>query len=141
MKFLIDTCVLSETVRPRPEAAVLSWFEAQDEEALFVSVLTLGELHKGIAKLADSARKHALAEWIDQALVPRFGRRLLSIDSAIAAAWGDISGSAERAGAPIPVIDGRIAATARVHGLTVVSRNTKHFAQCDVPVQNPWIVD
>ena len=138
MSFLIDTCVLSETVRPRPETAVVGWLDAQDEQALFVSVLTLGEIHKGIAKLPASPRKHLLGDWVDGPLIQRFGRRLLPIDSSVATVWGEITGSSERRGSPVPVIDSLIAATARVHGLTVVTRNSKHFAQCEVPVVDPW---
>lgn len=139
MSFLLDTCVLSELVRPRPTTSVLAWLEAQDEGALFVSVLTLGELHKGIAKLAHGSRKKLLSDWVQGALVPRFGPRLLPVDNAVAAAWGEISGEHERAGTPLPVIDSLIAATARVHGLTVVTRNAKHFRQCDATVIDPWI--
>lgn len=134
----IRSCVLSETVRPRPLAAVLEWFESQEELALFVSVLTLGEFHKGIAKLPDGKRKQLLAEWVDGAFVPRFGHRVLPVDNAVAAAWGDITGVAEREGKPVPVIDGLIAATSRVHGLAVVTCNTKHFVRCNVPVVDPW---
>lgn len=138
MSFLLDTCVLSETVRPRPLAAVLEWIEAQDEPRLFLSVLTLGELRKGIAKLPGGRRKKNLAEWVDDALLPRFGARVLAIDAPVATAWGEIAGSAERAGHPVPVIDGLIAATAQVHGLAVVTRNAKHFVRCGVPVIDPW---
>ena len=138
MSFLLDTCVLSETVRPRPEPGVLKWLESQDEPRLFMSVLTLGEIHKGIAKLDDGPRKNELAEWVDQALTPRFGRRILPIDAAVASAWGRLTVQSERRGAPLPVIDGLLAATARVHDLSVVTRNVKHFGGIGISVIDPW---
>ncbi len=138
MSFLLDTCVLSETLRPLPETAVLEWLEAQDEPRLYMSVLSLGELQKGIAKLEDGRRKSELVEWVDQALVPRFGRRLLPIDPAVASAWGRLTAQSERRGTPVPVIDGLIAATAQVHELAVVTRNVKDFAKLDVAIIDPW---
>lgn len=138
MSYLLDTCVLSETVRPRPSPAVLAWLEAQDELALCLSVLTIGEIHKGVAKLPPGDRRTRLAEWLEGALIPRFGTRILPVDTAVAAAWGRISADGERSGAPIPVVDGLIAATARVHGLTVVTRNTSDFADAGVPILDPW---
>lgn len=138
MSFLLDTCVLSETVRPRPEPGVLKWLDSQDEARLFVSVLTLGEIHKGIGKLEDGPRKSQLAEWVDQALLPRFGRRVLPIDAAVASAWGRMTGQSERGGTPLPVIDGLLGATARVHDLAVVTRNVKHFEGLGISVIDPW---
>lgn len=88
MSFLLDTCVLSETVRPRPTPSVVKWLESQDEQTLYLSVLTLGELHKGIAKLPDGDKKRRLASWVDDALGDRFERRMLPIDAIVASTWG-----------------------------------------------------
>jgi toxin FitB len=141
VNYLLDTCVISEMVRPRPTDSVLLWLDAQDEATLHLSVLTIGELHKGIARLEDGERKSRLFSWVDGALALRFDRRVLPIDTAVASAWGQITGSSERAGRPIPVIDGLIAATARVHGLMVVTRNTDDFARCGVSIFDPWKAD
>jgi predicted nucleic acid-binding protein len=138
VSYLLDTCVLSETVRPRPADIVLNWLQAQEEATLYLSVLTLGELHKGIAKLDEGERRRSLTLWVDGDLARRFERRALPINAAVASSWGEMAGRSERGGRPIPVIDGLIAATARVHGLVVVTRNTDQFVQCGVPVFDPW---
>ena len=138
MNLLLDTCVLSETVRRDPAKSVLSWLDSQDELGLFISVLTLGEIHKGVAKIADRARKERLRAWIEESLVPRFGERILGIDARVAAAWGGIAGAAERSGTPVPVMDGLIAATAQVHALGVATRNGRHFEQLGIKVVDPW---
>ena len=131
--------MLSETVRPQPARGVLAWLEEQNEEALHLSVVTLGELHKGIAKLRDGERKQRLASWVDVMLVERFAGRLIGIDAPVASAWGVLAGELESIGRPLPVLDGLIAATARVHRLTVVTRNTGHFCGCGVRVFDPWL--
>lgn len=138
MNYLLDTCVLSETVRSRPEEAVLRWLDSQDEPRLFISALTLGEIHKGIEKLDDGTQKSELAEWLDQALVARFGRRVLPVDVSVASMWGRLTGQREKGGTPLPVVDGLLAATARVHELAVVTRNAKHFEDLGVTIIDPW---
>ena len=138
MKIILDTCVISETVRKLPDPGVLEWLEKQREQDLYLSVLTVGEIRKGIARLDDSQRKSELAMWVDQILTQRFESRLLCVDAAIASMWGKITAQAEMSGRKIPVIDGLIAATAKVHELHVASRNTKHLEACGVSVVNPW---
>lgn len=138
MSFLLDTCVLSELTRKRPDRRVARWVGSQDEEALHLSVMSLGELHKGIGKLDDRERARLLSDWVDREVLARFGRRLLPIDSAVAAAWGRQVGESERTGTPLPVIDSLITATAHVHGLTVVTRNVSDFERCGARVLNPW---
>lgn len=136
--YLLDTCVVSELARPRPDGGVLEWLEAADEPALHLSVITLGELEKGIAKLPPSARRRRIEDWVREDLAARFEGRLLDVDRAIAARWGAISGEAEARGAPLPVIDALIAATALQHGLEVVTRNTADFERCGARCVNPW---
>ena len=136
--FLLDTNCISELVRPKPERRVLEWLEAADESSLYLSVLTLGEIRKGLAALPVSRRRAQLEAWIDQDLRIRFSRRILSIDDAVADRWGVIAARAASKGAPLPVIDGLLAATALHHDLTVVSRNTRDFAIAQVSVVNPW---
>lgn len=138
MTFLLDTCMLSETVRPQPAPSVLAWLGSQAEEALYLSVVTLGELHKGIAKLRDGERKQRLASWVDSVLLERFRGRILAIDPAVATAWGQLAGELEGAGRPLLVLDGLIAATARVYDLTIVTRNSAHFRECGVRTLDPW---
>ena len=138
MKYLLDTCVISELVRKQPSSRVVAWVRDQDEPALFVSVLTFGELEKGIARLGESARKRALRDWVDHELRRRFSGRILTFDYEAACRWGEIAGRAEQQGRPLPVLDSMLAATALIHGLTLVTRNADDVAGCGVPTLNPW---
>jgi hypothetical protein len=135
---VLDTCVVSETVRRAPDPRVLAWLEARREGDLFLSVLTIGELRKGIARLDDSRRKERLAEWVRSDLARRFGDRLLPVDVEVASTWGEIQARAEQSGRAMPVIDGLIAATALHHGLAVATRNTAHMAQSGAAIIDPW---
>lgn len=137
--FLLDTNVISELVKAHPERRVAKWIEATDEGLLCLSVLTVGEIRKGIASLPDSPRRISLETWLDHDLVLRFADRILPIDQAVADRWGRISAQAIAAKSPLPVIDGLLAATA-IHGnLILVTRNTKDTAVTGVAVFNPWI--
>lgn len=136
--FLLDTNCVSEMVRPKPDAHVLDWVEATDEALLYLSVLTLGEIRKGVAGLAPGKRRARLELWLDVDLVNRFWDRILPVDTAIAGRWGLLAAEAKRSGKALPVIDGLLAATALQHNLTVVSRNASDFEGTHVPVLNPW---
>ena len=136
--FLLDTNCISELVRAKPEPRVLEWMEAVDETLLYLSVLTLGEIRKGLAGLAQSKRRTLLENWLEVELQPRFSGRIMSIDTAIADRWGLLTAEAKRNGKPLSIIDGLLAATALQHNLTVVSRNTSEFANTHVPVLDPW---
>ena len=138
MNYLLDTCVISEVVRKKPEPDVVAWLAAQDEDHLFMSVLTLGELHKGIARLDDSARQITLEAWVEGDLRRRFTGRIIPVDPEIGARWGRISGAAERSGRVIPMIDGLLAATALENGLTLVTRDVSHMELAGVELFNPW---
>ena len=138
MSFLLDTPVVSELVRKSPNAAVLEWMAAQDEATLYLSVLTIGEIEKGIARLPASARRSRLQSWVRRDLVARFGERLLPVDARTATHWGVLTGEAEDRGKPLPVIDSLIAATALVHGHSVVTRNVGDFERCGATCINPW---
>ncbi len=137
--FLLDTNVVSELVRPRPEARVRDWIDATEESLLFLSVLSMGEIRKGIVKLTDRGRRVALETWLDSVLALRFSGRILPIDQTIADRWGRIAAEASVSKAPLPVIDALLAATALHHDLTFVTRNTKDVARTRVPLFNPWI--
>lgn len=136
--FLLDTNILSELVRPKPDARVTSWFESTGEEPLFLSVLTLGEIRKGISALTDGPRQARLEAWLNHSLMPRFRDRILPVDLDIADRWGRIAGSLAAKGTGLPVIDGLMAATALHHNLTLVTRNVGDVAATGVPVFDPW---
>ncbi len=138
MNYLIDTCVLSEVVRPRPNRGVTAWMESCDEDALFLSVLTLGEIQKGIEKLAPGKRRNVLQSWLDRDLRKRFRGRILDIDPEVAITWARVQASLEKAGTPLPTIDGLLCATALTHNLTVITRNTTDFQPSGVSTYNPW---
>jgi len=138
VNYLLDTPVVSELVRKEPNDLVLRWLAAQAEDTLFLSVLTLGELQKGISKLAESDRKTRLAMWLAQDLAVRFRQRLLPVDVAVAVEWGALQGSGLQHGTPLPIVDCLLAATARVHNLTIVTRNAADLLRCGATVLNPW---
>jgi toxin FitB len=137
--FLLDTNVISELVRPKPEPKVTAWIDATDESLLYLSVLTMGEIRKGIASLRDPSRRVALEAWLDSDLVIRFAHRILPIDQPVADRWGRITAQVAVAKSSLPVIDGLLAATAIHHNLTLVTRNTKDVVAAGVPVFNPWV--
>jgi toxin FitB len=139
VKYLLDTCVISELVKKEPNPAVVRWLDEQDEQNLFLSVLNLGELQKGISKLPDGAKKKELQAWVALDLVERFDGRILEVDLDTALAWGRLQGEAERSGEKLPVMDSLIAATATAHGLVVVTRNVRDMERCGVRVCDPWV--
>jgi predicted nucleic acid-binding protein len=138
--FLLDTNCVSELVRPEPEISVIRWIEEADEETLYLSVLTLGEIRKGVAGLPQSRRRTRLETWLEVDLRARFSGRIVSIDFEIADRFGWLAAEAKRKGKALPVIDGLLAATALHLNLTVVSRNARDFLEAHVPVLNPWEV-
>jgi predicted nucleic acid-binding protein len=138
VRYLLDTCVISEVTKPRPVGRVLTWLDTQDELALFLSVITFGELQKGISKLPTSRRQRQLQQWVDQELTRRFTGRILGIDREVALRWGTMTAAAEQQGKPLPVLDGLLAATAVVGGLTLVTRNTPHVQATGVALFDPW---
>ena len=136
--FLLDTNCVSEIVRVKPEPRVLEWMEAADESLLYLSVLTLGEIRKGLAALPQSRRRTRLEAWLEVDLRGRFSGRILPVDAAVADRWGLLAAQARRKGAPLPIVDGLLAATALHYNLTIVSRNVCDFAAAQAPVLNPW---
>ena len=136
--FLLDTNVPSELTRQSPETRVVGWLEHADDEQLFLSVISLGEIVKGIAVLPASKRRSGLQRWLDATLRPWFGSRILPVTEAIAEQWGQMSGLSRLNGTPLNVADGLIASTAAVHGLTVVTRNVGDFKGTSVKLLNPW---
>jgi len=137
-RFLLDTKVISEIVRPRRSANVVKWIEAADESILHISVLTLGEIRKGISLLSDGRRRMSLESWLDKDLAQRFSGRILSIDRPIAERWGRISAHAKATGSPLPLIDCLLAATAMQHDLIVASRDETYKGVAGLELFNPW---
>jgi predicted nucleic acid-binding protein len=137
LKVLLDTCVLSELRRPKCNKVVRQAVESLDDESLFVSVISIGEIAKGIALLRDGDNKRALQTWL-QGIERNYADRILPIDLETTRIWGQITATAQKAGRQIPASDGLIAATARRHGLHVMTRNTADFESTGVLVLNPW---
>src|ERR1039458_8255040 len=136
--FLLDTNTISELIRPRPDPKVVAWFEKTDENLFYLSVLTLGEIRKGVSALIDAKRRVAIEAWLEKDLHNRFEGRILPINEAIADRWGALAGQALLKKKLIPVIDGLLAATAIHHNLTFVTRNTKDVEDTGVNLFNPW---
>jgi predicted nucleic acid-binding protein len=138
VSWLLDTCALSEYVRKAPATQVIAWLDEQDETSLYLSVISLGEIEKGILKLraVDHRRSQKLTAWLGK-VEQRFAGRILPLDAAALHAWAQLAAQADLAGRPLPVMDGLIMATAQCHGLTVVTRNVQDFAQFP-QVFNPW---
>ena len=137
MRTLVDTCVLSEVQRRHGNPQVRARLEAIDQADLYLSVLTLGELKKGIEKLRASRKKRSLTDWFDQ-LTLHSPRRILPVDHETAVIWGEVAAKCERKGRAIPAVDGLIAATALRHGLHLMTRNTADFEPTGVLLINPW---
>jgi predicted nucleic acid-binding protein len=138
MDYLIDTCVFSEFTKPRPAASVDRWIAAVAETSQFVSVLSLGELEKGVRKLATSRRRNDLERWLTS-LRARLQERTLGVDADIALEWGRISAQAEGRGRPLPVVDALLGATAIVHGLAVATRNSSDIERTGARIVDPWV--
>lgn len=135
MSYLLDTNVVSETIRPRPNEAVIAWLEPLPSEALYISVLTLAEIRKGVEGLADTQRRERLRQWLEHDLPAWFEARVLPVDLAVADRWGRLLGELGRSA---PSIDSLLAATALHHDLRLVTRNAPDFEYPGLEVVNPW---
>ena len=135
MSYLIDTNVLSELRRKVPDPNVVSWFSRRPAGTLYLSVLTLGEIRKGIEAMSDPARRLVLLDWLETELPAFFSGRILPIDVSGADRWGRM---VARAGRPLPAIDSLLVATASRHGLMLVTRNLRDVQGLGVQVLNPW---
>ncbi len=137
MNFLLDTCVISEPKQKSPNAQVLEWIDAQDESKLFLSVLTIGEIRKGIMRLESGRKKAELENWLEQ-LRMRFSRRILPMSEKTFLVWGKMYGEFERKGIIRPAFDSLLEATALEHEMIFVTRNIKNFQNSQVTILNPW---
>jgi tRNA(fMet)-specific endonuclease VapC len=138
MSFLLDTCVISDLVAKRPNPGVVEWIDAVEDDRLFLSVITLGEVKRGIEKLPDSRRRSTLDEWLNEALLLRFRGRILHIDHRVMLRWGSLTASLELAGRKLPAMDSLIAATSLEHDLQLVTRNVSDFDGTGLVVHDPW---
>lgn len=138
MKYLLDTNVISEVVAKRPNPKVLAWLDALDADSVYLSVITIGELRKGIEKLPESARKISLTRWLNDDLLVRFADHILILDVAVMLGWGELTGRLEQIGRTLPLIDSMIAALATYYSCALVTRNENDFKDAGVMVINPW---
>jgi predicted nucleic acid-binding protein len=138
MSFLLDTNVVSEWTKPRPNAGVMNWLAGVDEDRVFLSVVTVAELRHGIERLPAGRRRNRLDEWLRNDLVLRFEGRVLAVEVGIADEWGRVVARLEAQGRPIHAMDALLAATAQVHALTLVTRNDSDFESAVKPLLNPW---
>lgn len=138
MNYILDTCVISELCKQRPRAKVVKWINSQQEERLYLTAITIGEIQKGIFKLPDSPKKATLQHWLDNELITRFERRILCFGIEESRMWGKIQAIAEKRGQKMPTLDGWIAAIALAHNMKVVTRNVGDMAASGVSLINPW---
>jgi predicted nucleic acid-binding protein len=137
VKYLLDTCVISELVSRRPNAALIEWVDRADEERLYLSVITIGEIKKRICKLADSERRRALRQWLEEDLLLRFKDRILPIDAQVMLVWGELVARPETRGLVMPAMDSLIAAIALHGDLGLITRNESDFVHSGVTVIDP----
>ena len=138
MRFLLDTCVISELVAKQPDPGVAQWIDDVGEEKVYLSAITIGEIKKGIEKLPDSRRKRELTVWLEDDLLTRFDERVLPVDTDVMLVWGELTANLEKQGRKMPAIDSLIAAIALRGELSLVTRNEDDFKHAGVPVTNPW---
>jgi toxin FitB len=138
MKYLLDTNIISELVARNPNSQVVAWIDALDTNSVYLSVVTIGEIRKGIEKLPDSSRKTSLNGWLNDDLLVRFAGRILALDVVVMLGWGELTGRLEGVGRTLPAIDSMIAALAIHHNCSLVTRNEEDFKGTGVNVINPW---
>jgi len=138
IRYLLDTNVVSELTKNRPDERVVAWIRATDEADLHLSVLTFAEIRYGIEKLAQGARRERLQRWMDTDLADRFEHRILGVDRVVAELWGVIMARAATLSMRLPVMDTLLAATAEHHGMTMVTRNVRDFTRAGVATLDPW---
>jgi predicted nucleic acid-binding protein len=139
VSFLLDTNVVSEWAKPQPHESVVRWLYEADEDGLFLSVITLAELRFGVERLAPGARRRRLDMWIREELAERFEGRIFAVDETIADMWGQVLASSEAEGRRMNLMDCFLAATAKVHKLTLVTRNRRDFFRSGCELIDPWV--
>ena len=137
MNYLLDTCVISELVKPSPNEKVIDWLDKTPNERLFLSVITIGEIRKGLIKIPESKKKTSLTNWLNT-LLEDYQSKIYSINLTVAENWGNIQGIAERSGNPMASLESLIAAIAYTYNLILVTRNENDFVASNIPIINPW---
>jgi len=137
MRFLLDTCTVSELVKPRPDAGVVAWMQDQPDETLCLSAVTVAELTRGVRKLPNGKRRRGLERWLAEQIIGVFADRILAFDHLVGDTWAEIVVESEASGRLLSILDSLIAATAQHHGLTLVTRNERNMP-ASVAVLNPW---
>jgi toxin FitB len=138
MNYLLDTCVLSELASQRPDPAVVSWIDSLGDESVYISVITIGEIKKGIELLPQSRKRRTLEDWLLKGVLVRFQENIVKLDTGVILAWGVLTGELDRSGTPMPALDSLIAASAKFHGLTLATRNTGDFCNAGIVLFSPW---
>lgn len=138
MRYLLDTNILSELVKPNPAHRVVTWVSSHPTLDYFVSVLTIGEIVRGTQSMVEGKRRTDLEDWVIHELPKQFLGRILPVDTEVASEWGRLTAAATSHGRPLPVIDGLLLATAGVNSLTFVTRNASDCDGRGVPVIDPW---
>jgi toxin FitB len=139
MNYLLDTNVLCEPTRPKPDPAVIAWLAGADEDRLHLSAVTLAEVQRGVSRLPSGSRRERIQRWLESDILERFAGRILPVNHSVAGQWGQIMAEAETIGRPMNSLDGFIAATAVAMDLTLVTRNIADFEKSVPQIVNPWI--
>lgn len=138
MKYLIDTCVISELASKAPNLGVIAWIDSQEVKDLYICCITIGEIRRGIEKLAESNRREKLLGWLEIELLKNFEKQLISLDTKTMMTWGKLTGKLDKLGKPMPAIDSLIAACALEYNCVLVTRNVNDFKNADLQMLNPW---
>jgi toxin FitB len=138
MKYILDTNVISEAINKQPNPQVMNCLKTMDAQELYLSVVTVGEIKKGVEKLPESHRKQTIKDWFENELLIKFNGRILALDLPVILVWGELVGSLEQKGRKLPALDSLIAATAKYYDYTLVTRNEKDFAGIDITIFNPF---
>lgn len=134
---VLDTCIISETLKPSPSPSVIAWIDDYLETQVYIPALVLGEIHKGVQSLPDGTKRQTLCIWLDQ-LEDRFRGRILSLDQPVCVLWGSLSARLQKRGENLPAIDLLLAALATHHSAVFATRNTSRFAPTGIDLVNPW---
>jgi tRNA(fMet)-specific endonuclease VapC len=138
MKYLLDTCVISELVAKQPNSKVVEFVDSLDADDVFLSVITIGEIAKGVEKLAKSKRKQELLDWLQNDLLVRFDGKIIALNTEVLLEWGTLTARMETTGNILPVMDSLIAATCNTYSFILVTRNVNDFSATGVEIANPW---
>jgi toxin FitB len=138
MSYILDTNIISEAISKQPNQQVINWLKSVSPETLYLSVLTIGEINKGIEKLPDSQRKKDIKYWFENDLLIKFNSRILPLNLPVILVWGELVGQLEKKGRKLPVLDSLIAATALYYSYTLVTRNQKDFESIEMETFNPF---